>query len=962
MNPSPTLSKNGLTVLAKRYFVKDEHGQPIEDAGGLFTRVATDLAQSDRLYGATEAEIAKTAEAFYRLMAVGDFLPNSPTLSNAGARKMSYSACFVLPVEDDLGSIFETIKNAALIHQTGGGTGFSFSRLRPKNDFVNSTKGVSSGPTSFMDVFNAATESIKQGGMRRGANMGILRIDHPDIMDFIQHKEDLSKLTNFNISVAVTDTFMAAVQAGTPYDLVNPRTGEVAGQLDAPTVFKDIVQRAWTTGEPGLVFMDRMNRYCPVPWMGSYEATNPCFAAGTLVTAREGNGKPFDAPIESLVGRDVDVYDGETWRTTCFRETGRDQAVLRFKLALVGPDDAFEVVATPSHTFYTSAGEKVKGADVTPGMKLLMAGALQVAETLQMPIDETGFLVEAVEPAGVAEIVYCCTVPETHRFTLACGLVVGNCGEQPLIPYESCNLGSINLERFVVKVGTGFGVDWKRLGEVVDVSMHLLDNVIDANHYPLPQVRDVTLATRKVGLGIMGFGRLLFMLGIGYGSPEAVQIAEEVMSFIDWRSKVASVKLAAARGSFPAREGHEQESNAILRAWCEERHARPNRHPDANYLDLADFIEARGIRHSTTTTVAPTGTISMIADCSSGCEPVFALAFKRWQAETHMLDADPFFRSYLEAHLSPEEVAIALFEIDEKYHGSLMEAFEAERAAQADSWVSKLPLRAVSFFQTAHDITPADHVHIQAAFQHYNDSATSKTINFAEGATLEDVETAYRLAWETGCKGITVYRNNSRQFQPLSTTKAAPAVPEPVAAVAEPVKVGPRPRAEDLYGFTRSVQTGDGKVYTVINYDEHGPREVFANVGRAGGTLFGLAEAIGRLVSLALQHRVPVDDVARSLVGIRGANPYGFGANQVLSIPDAIGKALRQAPRSIQGVLTSVEAPVHAVAAPVLVTAGGVPEAVELHGHSPECPECGGGLEFGEGCAKCRSCGYSKCG
>lgn len=803
------LSKNAITVLEKRYLLKDEQGKLAESPEGLFRRVARSLAEPDRLYGATEEQVAQTAETFFELTHSQDFLPNSPTLANAGTRTGQLSACFVLPVPDDLGGIFESIKHAALIHQTGGGTGFSFSRLRPKNDLVQSTKGVSSGPVSFMDVFNAATESIKQGGMRRGANMGILRVDHPDILDFVAHKEDLTKLTNFNISVAVTDAFMRAVAAGTSYDLLNPRTGEVMSQLDARLVFKQIVQRAWSTGEPGVVFLDRMNEYCPVPWIGKYEATNPC-------------------------------------------------------------------------------------------------------------------------------------------------------GEQPLIPYESCNLGSVNLERFVVSTPAGPAVDWARLRQVVHASTHMLDNVIDANRYPIPEIREVTHATRKIGLGVMGFARMLFKLNVGYGTPESLRIAEQVMSFIDYESKVKSLELAKQRGAFPARAGHEAESNEIFERMFSERAGRVGRHPEADYAGLWPEVAQYGLRNSTTTTVAPTGTLSIIADTSGGCEPVFALAFKRWQADTHMVDVDGVFLEYAKNHgfYSPE----------------LMDAIDANHGSLLDLAGHTVPPEAIRIFRTAHDITPEEHVRTQAAFQGYNDSATSKTINFPEHATVEDVETAYQLAYETGCKGITVYRNNSRQFQPLSvsSTPAAPAVENQpavestVGAAALPTPSRARPRPEDLYGFTRTTQTGDGKLYTTVNYDELGIREVVTNIGRSGGTLFSLSEAIGRLISLSLQHNVPVDEISRSLIGIRGANPYGFGASQVLSIPDAIGKVLKDSPRKLGQVLAAQ--PSVFTVATAAVTGGRAsaerygPDAVHIYGESPECPECGSGLEFGEGCVTCRGCGYSRCG
>lgn len=796
------LSKNAITVLEKRYLRKDASGVVCETPEDLFLRVATTLAEIDAQYGATPAEVQSTAERFYQLMYGLDFLPNSPTLANAGTRTGQLSACFVLPVPDDLGGIFETIKHAALIHQTGGGTGFAFSRLRPKNDLVQSTKGVSSGPVSFMDVFNAATESIKQGGMRRGANMGILRIDHPDIMDFIRHKEDLTKLTNFNISVAVTDAFMEALEAGTHYQLLNPRSGEAAGSLEARTVWREIIQRAWNTGEPGVVFIDRMNRYCPVPWMGGYESTNPC-------------------------------------------------------------------------------------------------------------------------------------------------------GEQPLIPFESCNLGSINVENFVVTNELGApAIDWEHLRRVVHVSTHLLDNVIDANHYPIPEIREVTLATRKIGLGVMGFARLLYRMGIGYGSEASFKLSEELFSFIDFESKVASIELAKTRGQFSGRNGHETESNAFFERLFMERDRHEYRHPEANYAALVREVEAHGIRNSTTTTIAPTGTISILADTSGGCEPVFALAFKRWQADTHMVDVDRTFLAHAKDH--------------GYYSDELMEAIDANHGSLIGLEGFNLPMGALETFVTAHDITPSEHVLIQAAFQKYNDSATSKTINFSEEATLEDVETAYNLAWRSHCKGITIYRNNSRQFQPLSVSK-----PEPkVEAKPETVRMAPQPRvrSEDLYGYTRVTMTGDGKLYTTVNYDEQGIREVVTNVGRSGGTLNSLSEGIGRIISLALQYNVPVDELAAQLIGIRGANPTGFGPKQTLSIPDAIGKVLKDSPRQLGSILSAQPVlhpvPVASPVAPAMAAAVqgryGV-HAVEVYGESPECPECGHSLEFGEGCAVCRGCGYSRC-
>lgn len=792
------LSKNALTVLEKRYLRKDEQGNIAETPQELFGRVARTLADIDRQYGAGDAEVHQTTQAFLDTLVELDFLPNSPTLANAGTRTGQLSACFVLPVPDDLGGIFGAIREAALIHQTGGGTGFAFSQLRPKGDIVGSTKGVSSGPVSFMDVFNAATESIKQGGMRRGANMGILRVDHPDIMEFIRHKEDLTKLTNFNISVAVTDRFMQAVEDGECYDLTNPRTGEVADRLDAREVFREIVERAHSTGEPGVVFIDRINATHPTPWLGDIESTNPC-------------------------------------------------------------------------------------------------------------------------------------------------------GEQPLLAYESCNLGSINLERMLVERGGRLEIDWAKLRRVVHVATHMLDNVIDANRYPIPEIAHMTRSTRKIGLGVMGFARMLSALGVAYASAEGRAVAEQVMSFIDYESKRKSIDLAKVRGPFPAY----QAENRYATLWQARQH-QPNRHGEADYLSLLEDLEQYGIRNSCTTTVAPTGTLSIIADTSGGVEPIFALAYKRFQADTEMPEIDSLF---LEVAKKRGFYSERLMKAIEANHGSLFGLDEFD-----------LPASIRDVFVTAHDINPKDHVLIQAAFQKYNDSATSKTINFAEEATVEDVETAYRLAYQTGCKGITVYRNNSRKFQPLSVPKSsepASSADTETTALAEvlPGRTSepwqPRVRPEDLYGFTRCTVTGDGKLYTTINYDEQGIREVVTIVGRSGGTIFSLSEALGRMVSLSLQYNIPVDEIANKLLGIRGANPYGFGHNQVLSIPDALGRVLKDAPRSLGPVLARQPRQLATAAhhAPRMMGK----EAVTLYGESPECPDCGHDLDFGEGCATCRGCGFSRC-
>lgn len=562
----PALSRNALTVLERRYLKRDREGKILETPAQMFRRVADSIAAAEKIFSA-KADIAKLADQFYKMMAALEFLPNSPTLMNAGRDLGQLSACFVLPVGDSMEEIFDALKYTALIHKSGGGTGFSFSRLRPANDLVMTTTGISSGPISFMRVFDAATETIKQGGTRRGANMGILRVDHPDIMDFIMCKAENDTLHNFNISVGLTESFMAAVEKDEKYDLINPRNGQSVGTLDARRVFDRIVRQAWQNGEPGIVFLDRLNRDNPTPHLGMIESTNPC-------------------------------------------------------------------------------------------------------------------------------------------------------GEQPLLPYESCNLGSINLGK-MVKDGA---VDWTRLKDVIYLSVHFLDNVVEINKYPLPEIAAITLGNRKIGLGVMGWADMLIMLGISYDSEEARQLAGEVMKFINDSGHRASRKLARERGAF------------------------------ANFKNsVYDQKREPPIRNATVTTIAPTGTISIIANASSGIEPVFAVSYVRQVMDNDIL---------LEVH--------PLFEKTARERGfyspELMQRI-AKHATIRD--MEEIPADIRKIFITAHDISPEAHIRMQAAFQKYTDNAVSKTVNFPNNATIDDVAQVFWLAYKLDCKGVTIYRDGSRTFQVL---------------------------------------------------------------------------------------------------------------------------------------------------------------------------------------------------
>ncbi|MBN1572118.1 MAG: vitamin B12-dependent ribonucleotide reductase [Deltaproteobacteria bacterium] len=757
--PEPSLDENSITVLSRRYLKKDEEGNTVEDPKEMFVRVAENIALAETKYD-PEADTDELARTFYSLMASLDFLPNSPTLMNAGRELQQLSACFVLPVEDSMESIFEAVKHTALIHKSGGGTGFSFSKLRPKSDRVKSTKGISSGPISFMTVFDAATETIKQGGTRRGANMGILRVDHPDIVDFIHCKEETKKLNNFNISVAMTEEFMKAEKEGAYYELKNPRTGEPAGKENSAEIFNQIVEMAWKNGEPGIIFLDRLNKDNPTPNVGEIESTNPC-------------------------------------------------------------------------------------------------------------------------------------------------------GEQPLLPYESCNLGSINLSN-MVKGGNGSGdlaeIDYDKLGRVTEDAVHFLDNVIDMNNYPLPEIEEKTKGNRKIGLGVMGFAEMLIKLNIPYNSVEALKTAEDVMSFIRTKARDRSIKLALDRGSFPNFYGSKWEKGGF-----------------------------RMMRNATTTTIAPTGTLSIIANTSSGIEPIFALSFIR-----NVMDDDEL----VEVNELFEKRAI-----EEGFYSEELMRKIAEKGSLKD--IDEIPEDVKRVFVTAHDISPEWHIRMQAAFQKYTDNAVSKTVNFSEDATKEDIRKVYELAYELGCKGVTVYRDKSRDAQVLNIGEVNRERGEGQDDIKDIVQVEihrevpakPRARARVMWGTTRKMKTGCGDLYVTINEDEEGLFEVFAQMGKAGGCSASQNETTGRLISLALRSGIDVNSIIKQLSGIRCPSPIFDHGSQILSCSDAISKALREYIEETDNPNINGKSMPEITSGPRIAT----------------CPDCGAAVVHESGCITCTACGFSKC-
>ncbi|MDI6604459.1 MAG: ribonucleotide reductase N-terminal alpha domain-containing protein [Thermoanaerobacteraceae bacterium] len=1126
------ITDNAREVLERRYLAKDENGNPVETVEELFERVSKTIAEIDRIYD-KDADIDSLKQKFYDMMINLEFLPNSPTLMNAGRPLGQLSACFVLPVGDSMEEIFDAVKFAAIIHKSGGGTGFSFSRLRRKGATVRSTGGVASGPVSFMKVFNSATEAVKQGGRRRGANMGILRIDHPDIIEFIQCKKNIQELTNFNISVGLTEDFMRAVREDKEYNLVDPHTKSVVNKLNAREVFDLIVEMAWRNGEPGIIFLDRINEKNPTPDVGEIEATNPCVTGDTWITTSKGphqvkelvdkpfaavvNGKFYNTTEEgffktgkkpvvrlqtregfnlrltpdhkilrvidssnssilhewipakelkpgdkialhnhrSLYNWPGELTEGEGYLLGLLVGDGvlkRDNAVLsvwikdkavgslnevngmssvmelalsyakalphrvdfsgwsevkgrnEFRLKLSSLRDLAERMGMrPGYKTVTPAIEKAssegykgflrglfdcdasvqgnpqKGASIrlaqsnlellqsvqrmllrlgivsriyterrSAHIKLMPDGRggkkeyrikpqheLVISEdNMALFAERIGFgdsskmeklnillssykkgarnerfiaNVSAIEDDGI-EDVYDVQVPGINAFD-ANGIYTHNCGEQPLLPYESCNLGSINLVNMLKEENGEYIVDYDKLHETVCYAVHFLDNVIDANKYPLPQIEEMTKGTRKIGLGVMGFADMLFKMGIPYNSAEAAEFADNLMEFIDNTSKKASKEIAEKRGVF-------------------------------KYYDKSIYKEkGLKLRNATTTTIAPTGTISIIAGTTSGIEPLFALCITRNVLDnTKLIEINPVFK----------EVALK--------RGFYSEALMKEIAEKGTlKGIDGIPEDIKRVFVTAFDIAPLWHIKMQSVFQKHVDNAVSKTVNFRHDATVDEVKEVYELAYKLGCKGVTIYRDKSRDSQVLNV-----GIKKKEEGSEELRKnIVPRQRPSVTKGITEKVKIGCGNLYITVNYDDEGICEVFTNLGRAGGCP-SQSEATSRLISIALRAGMDPKIIVEQLKGIRCHSTLRQMANnkdiKVLSCPDAIAKVIEKVIklRIAEPALTDQDR------SKMKLNINEDEEATIDEGIFL-CPECGSKIQHEEGCIVCKNCGYSKC-
>ena len=1188
----PKFSPNALEILQKRYLNKEE-GEKEETAKDLLVRVAWTIAQIEELYGTPFSEILEESKKFYNVMANLEFFPNSPTLRGAGRKIHQLAACFVIPIDDSIEGIFDALKTTALVHKGGGGTGFSFGRLRPSGDKVGSTGGVAGGPISFMRIFDTMAHEVMQGGVRVGANMGILPVWHPDIEEWIVAKADGKSFSNFNLSVAATDDFMKKIAHNDEFELKNPRTKKVVGTLKAGDVFDNIIQNAWKNGDPGIIFIDKMNKDNPTPELGEIESTNPCVVGDTLILTDKGmekienvyhrfklGGTPttiltddrvigYDhisrRPITKIFNlgkktiikiiaksgyeleattdhklythngwvalKDIKIGDKvfmqkregqfnkssllpininqsngrglklnlpnewskelgqmlglligdgwlregdkncrvgltfskedttilnyaqcilNNWYNRPIKPAKRENGVWHLSYHAKNFVEFFKnlgVKALPAakktvpQSIFTAPKEAVVGflqglftADGTvnfrrehssyvrltsKSLKLLkevqiillnfgiktrvydrtrqprqifpyttkngtkktyyVSGELYELEISRKSvlkfIKNIGFIknkhslkllkffkknfyqdcfeeeIDSKEILGKKEV-YDLTEPVTYSF-ITNGFISLDCGEQPLLPHESCNLGSINLAQMVsakggsASGGKGDDVDWEKLKKVTHIATRFMDNVIDANRYFVPKIEEMTKGNRKIGLGVMGFADMLVQLGIAYNSEAGIKLAEKIMKFVQEEGIKESEALAISRGPFPN-------------------------------ISKSIFKSKTPRRNATITTIAPTGTLSLLGGCAGGIEPFFAIVINKksiWRkdgtAELEQIYVNPIF----------EKVA----KKEGFYSPSLMEKISKE-ASIAE--IEEIPEKIRKVFVTAHDITPVWHIKMQAAFQKGTDNAVSKTINFPNSAAVDDIKNAYLLAYKLNCKGLTVYRDGSRDNQVLTVAKdKEKPLKEPPALrslgeggekiMATGAKIVPRERPDIIHGCTYRIKTAYGKLFITINDDENGqPFEIFSQIGKAGGFFAAKTEAICRLISLALRSGVDPNEIVAQIKGIRGPTPtWGEEGKMILSLPDAIAQTLEKHLAKDQAKLDlefetanqlKLENIDSNIAAKNLSMSNGFSSKPKMssladYGDAPACPECGGMLELGEGCLKCNFCGYSKC-
>lgn len=972
------INDNAMKVLEKRYLAKDSEGKVIEDVEGMFRRVAITIASE-------EQDKDKWTEVFYNMMANLEFLPNSPCLMNAGKSDGQLSACFVLPLEDSIDSIFNAIKNGAMVHKSGGGTGYDFTKLRPKNSVVQSTKGVSSGPISFMKIFNEATEQIKQGGARRGANMGMLNVHHPDILEFIECKSDLTQFTNFNISIAVTDVFMQAVINGTNYPIYHESDNKERDMLNARDVFNKICDQAWKTGEPGIIFIDEINRYNPNPSLGDMNCTNPCVIGDTLVQTVEGQIK-----IKDLVGKEIDVYTMDNEGNLAIRKAKNIRMTKRNAKLLEIDFSRTKLICTPDHEIYIQGKGYVEAKDIqikdkpiglkrqmrserctkvslsksnkfTAEHRLVLSHYQDITNKDVHHIDgdmynnkysnlealshgehsrisneghedwnkdrdsmgrfikkeikkkkcseATGrsninYRVKSIRELDYTEDVYDLEVEEFHNF-IANDVVIHNCGEIPLLPYEACNLGSINLNTILSEDNE---ILWDKLERITRHAVRFLDNVIDISQFPIQDITDQVRRTRKIGLGIMGFADFLIKLNIPYDTDTAIFMANDVMEFINTVSAKESINIAQEKG-----------------------------------------IIVDNYRNSTRTTIAPTGTISMIADCSGGLEPIFAVAFKRFQADMEMYEVNKIFK----------QIAIKQGFYSEDL---IQEIVNNNGSVQG---LSKVPRDIQHLFKTANEISTTSHVKMQASFQKHVNNSISKTINLPNSATIEDVSKAYLLAYELKCKGVTVYRDGSRYGQVLSTasTTSNDKVEEIVDSIFKLGRGVVLDCSDDLIGRKKKIQSGCGTMHIQAWFDPDtgDMMELFLSKGSQGGCLSNTM-GLSRVISLALRGGIPLNIICDQLDSVPACPSYALRSatkkdtSRGSSCPMAIGKIIMQLQKDIWNELSDTNMEESNKEIKVLVSVSN-----DNDNDYQKCPECGEQLSNASGCIVCTSCGWGKC-